>query len=164
MDTKLLSTLAAVFLATAFSAATVTARADAKVERSVAGVWTAAFAPSNCVTGFPFPGAEFDGLLTFHKDGTLSVWVQNAVISVTRSPSHGLWEREHGWKNYSYTFIHLRYDNSGSFIGKQVANGSLELNEAGDGFTAEGSNTFYDVDGNPMGTGCAGIVGTRFGQ
>ena len=164
MTTKSLATLTAISLATAFLPATVDAQADAKVERSVAGVWTAAFTPRNCVTGLPFPGAEFEGLLTFHKDGTLSVWVQNAVISVTRSPSHGLWDREQGWRKYSYTFIHLRYDNSGFFVGKQVATGTLELNETGQVFTADGSNTFYDVDGTPMGTGCAGIVGTRFGQ
>lgn len=162
MIAKSVTTLAAVALLTAFSSATVNAQSGAGVERSIAGVWMVTFSPHNCITGIPFPGASFQGLYTFHKDGTMSAWVQNAAIMITRSPSHGLWKRERGWSDYSLTFIHLRYDNAGFFSGKQVAEGTLALAESGNEFTTDGSNTFYDADGNPMGTGCASSVGTRF--
>lgn len=162
MNTKLLTTLAAIALATGLSPATANAQAGGAVERSLAGVWTVSFSPRNCITGIPVPGAEFEGLYTFHKDGTMSAWVQNAAITLTRSPSHGLWKRDRGWSEYSFAFVHLRYDGSGFFSGKQVARGTLVLGESGNEFTTDGSNTFYDADGNPMGTGCASSVGIRF--
>jgi hypothetical protein len=163
MNTKYLLAFLAISFAATSSPALADAQAGAKVGRSVAGVWTVTATPRNCITGMPIPGAAFDGLFTFHKDGTLSVWVQNAAISLTRSPSHGLWQRDHGWSGYSYSFIHLRYDSSGLFAGKQVATGTLDLNEDGNGFTTDGTNTFFDAAGNPVGSGCATIAGTRFG-
>lgn len=134
----------------------------AHANRSIEGVWMVTITPRNCITGIPFPGAAFESLFTFHKGGTMSVWVQNATIALTRSPSHGLWKRDLGWSEYSFSFIHLRYDGSGFFTGKQVAQGTLVLSESGNEFTTDGANTFYDADGNPMGTGCANSIGTRF--
>jgi hypothetical protein len=130
--------------------------------RNVAGVWMVTLAPRNCITGIPIPGAAFEGLFTFHKDGTMSVWVQNAVIALTRSPSHGLWKRDQGWSEYSFGFVHLRYDGSGFFAGKQVAEGTLVLSDDGNEFTSDSINTIFDVQGNPQGTGCGSAIGTRF--
>jgi hypothetical protein len=130
--------------------------------RSVEGVWMVTITPRNCVTGLPIPGAAFESLFTFHKGGTMSVWAQNAVISFTRSPSHGLWIRDRGWSDYALSFIHLRYDGSGYFAGKQVAHATLALSESGDEFTTDSVNTFFDADGNPQGSGCANGIGTRF--
>lgn len=162
MNTKVLLTFAAISLATVFSPATATTKGSAKPERSVAGVWTVTISPRNCVTSLPIQGAVNEGLFTFFKDGTTSAWTQNAAITVTRSPGHGLWHRERGWRKYSYAFVHLRYDGSGFFSGKQMATGTLELSENGNEFTAEGTNTIYDLEGHPAGTGCANILGTRF--
>jgi hypothetical protein len=131
-------------------------------DRSIKGVWMVTLTPRNCITGIPVPGAAFESLFTFHKDGTMSVWVQNAVIALTRSPSHGLWKRELGWGEYSFGFIHLRYDGSGFFTGKQMAQGTLALSKSGNEFTSDSVNTFFDADGNPQGTGCGNAVGTRF--
>lgn len=158
----------ALALATAFFCSTVVPKAanseilGADARRSVAGVWTVTLTPRNCITGFPIPGAAFESLYTFHKDGTMSVWVQNAVIALTRSPSHGLWKRDRGWREYSLSFVHLRYDGSGFFAGQQVAEGTLVLSDSGNEFTSDSTNTFFDADGNPQGTGCGSAVGTRF--
>jgi hypothetical protein len=145
-----------------FSFVQVNAQPGASVQRSIEGVWRVTISPRNCITGIPFPGAAFESLFTFHKGGTMSVWAQNSMIFVTRSPSHGLWQRDQGWSDYSYRFVHLRYDSSGSFIGSQDASGTLVLSESGYEFAAEGSNTFLDADGNPEGVGCASSVGTRY--
>lgn len=132
-------------------------------ERSLEGVWRVAVAPYFCASGVPVPGASFEALFTFHKGGTMSGWLQNSVISITRSPSHGLWQRESGWSEYSSRFIHLRYDlATGAFVGTQEALNHLVLGASGDEFTAEGTNAFFDKDGNLIGGGCAKMVGARF--
>jgi hypothetical protein len=132
-------------------------------ERSLEGVWRVSFAPYFCASGVPVPGAAFEALLTFHKGGTMSGWLQNSVISVTRSPSHGLWQRENGWSEYSSRFIHFRYNlATGAFVGTQEALTHLVLGASGDEFTAEGTNSFFDKDGNLLGGGCATLVGSRF--
>ena len=110
----------------------------------------------------PIPGAAFESLFTFHGDGTMSVWAQNSFITVTRSPSQGLWKRDSGWSDYSLKFVHLRYDISGSYIGKQESAGTLALSDSGDEFTTEGSTTFFDSFGFQLGAGCSSSVGTRF--
>ena len=132
-------------------------------ERSLEGVWRVTGTPRNCVTGVPIPTAAFEALLTFHKGGTLSAWFQNSTITITRSPSHGLWQREQGWGDYSFKFIHLRYNlATGAYFGSQVARGTLRLSESGDEFTTDSQTQVFDVNGHLTITGCANSVGTRF--
>lgn len=92
----------------------------------------------------------------------MSVWVQNAVITVTRSPSQGLWQRDLGWRKYLFQFIHLRYDSSGLYIGAQESAGTLALDKSRNEFTTDSATTLFDVNGNLQGMGCATAVGTRF--
>ena len=132
-------------------------------ERSLEGVWRVRLTPRNCVTGVPIPTAAAEALLTFHKGGTLSAWFQNSTITITRSPSHGLWQREHGRGDYSFKFVHLRYDlATGAYLGSQVARGTLRLSERGDEFTTDSQTQVFDVNGHLTITGCANSVGTRF--
>jgi hypothetical protein len=127
------------------------------------GVWRVTTTPRNCVTGVPIPTAAFEGLFTFHKDGTMSAWVQNATITTTRSPSHGLWRREHGGNDHALKFVHLRYSPAtGMFLGRQESSGILELGENGDEFTTDSSTVVFDVNGNPGVPSCANSVGIRF--
>lgn len=161
-NAKALTTVMSIILVSAFSPVQVKAQPDAGVARRIEGVWMVTVSPRNCITGNPIPGAAFEGLFTFHKGGTMSAWLQNSLILVTRSPSHGLWQRDHGWSDYSFKFVHLRYDLSGLYIGKQEAKGTLVLNENGDEFTTDSSTALFDVDGNPQGGGCASSVGKRY--
>jgi len=132
-------------------------------ERSLEGVWRVTTTPRNCVTGVPIPTAAFEALLTFHKGGTLSAWFQNSTITITRSPSHGLWQREQGWGDYSFKFVHLRYNlTTGAFIGRQESGGTLQLYVRGDEFTTDSQTQVFDVNGNLTLTSCANSVGTRF--
>lgn len=166
-DTTLMSAMTrvtrmAIVMTLALSPTMVNAETGPTVERSLEGVWLFTLTPRNCITGFPIPGAAAQGLFTFHKGGTLSAWLQNPVITVTRSPSHGLWQRDHGSRDYSFRFIHLWYESSGFFGGKQESAGTLALSESGNEFTTDSSTTFFDAEGNSQGTGCANAVGTRF--
>ncbi len=132
-------------------------------KRGLQGVWRVRVTPRNCVTGVPILPAAFEGLYTFHRGGTMSAWAQNATITTTRSPSHGVWQREHGWSEYSFEFVHLRYSlATGAFIGSQVSTGYLLMGESGDEFTVDGSTTVFDVNGVPSPSGCSNTVGTRF--
>ena len=89
-------------------------------ERTIEGVWTTAVTLLNCQTCEPVGVAPFPGLFTFHDDGTMSEFgIGPGSSPALRSPGHGVWQREHGWQDYSYTFTYYRYDSSGSFIGSQ---------------------------------------------
>ncbi|HMQ03601.1 MAG TPA: hypothetical protein PKD26_06780 [Pyrinomonadaceae bacterium] len=141
----------------------VTAQEASGQKRTLEGVWRVRIVPRNCTTGVPIPGAESQALYTFHMDGTMSAWTQNSTITTTRSPSHGLWKREHGWSDYSFKFLHLRYSGStGMFLGKQEGSGALVLSENGEEFTADGSATVFDVNDTPGTPGCSNSFGTRF--
>ena len=140
-----------------------TAQAEDVPKRTLQGVWEVTIIPRNCATGDPIPNAASKALYAFHNDGTMSVWAQNNTITTTRSPSFGLWQNTHGWSDYSFKFVHLRYNlTTGIFIGKQEGRGTLVLSESGDEFTTEGSVTLFDVNGNPGTPGCSNSVGTRF--
>jgi hypothetical protein len=155
--------LAALVAMLAMSQGTVAAQSARAPERTLEGVWRVTVTPRNCVTGVPIPIAAFEALYTFHKDGTLSAWFQNATITTTRSPNHGLWKRDQGWSAYSFKFVHLRYNlATGVFIGRQEGAGTLELGESGDDFTTDGSTALFDATGNPTGASCSNSVGTRF--
>ncbi len=136
---------------------------DGEGQERLEGVWRVRLTPRNCVTGVPIPTAAAEALLTFHKGGTLSAWFQNSTITITRSPSHGLWQPEHGRGDYSFKFVHLRYDlATGAYLGSQVARGTLRLSESGDQFTTNSQNQVFDVNGHLTITSCANSVGTRF--
>ena len=137
---------------------------DGEGQDSLEGVWRVRLRPRNCVTGVPIPTAEAEALLTYHKGGTLSSWAQNSTITITRSPSHGLWQREGGEGDYSFKFVHLRFDlATGAFLASQVARGTLRLSGRGDEFTTDSSTASFDVNGVSLpGMGCANAVGKRF--
>ncbi len=142
---------------------------DGEGQDRLEGVWRVRTTPRNCVTGVPIPTTPFEFLFTFHKGGTMSVSLQNSTITITRSPGHGLWQREPlgrrepSWGNYSFKFVHLRFDlATGAYLGSQVARGTLRLSESGDEFTTDSQNQVFDVNGHLTITGCANAVGTRF--
>jgi len=137
---------------------------DGEGQERLEGVWRVRLTPRNCVTGVPIPTAAAEALLTFHKGGTLSGWFQNSTITITRSPSHGIWQREQGWGDYSFKFVHLRFDlATGAFLASQVARGTLRLSESGNEFTTNSSTMSFDPHGVIIpGMGCSNAVGTRF--
>lgn len=79
-----------------------------------------------------------------------------------RSPSHGVWERDHGWRSYAFTFIHYRYDASGALIGSQTVTADAELAADGRRYDSVASVQILDVNNNVLATICATSVGTRF--
>ncbi len=134
-----------------------------RVRQSVEGVWRTVVTPRNCQTGDPIPVPPIRGLFTFNEGGTLAEWGVAANSSpALRSPGHGLWEQRSGRRNYSFTFIHLRYDGNGVFLGSQKITAALTLGASGNSFTTNSAIEILDANDNVVGTGCATAVGTRF--
>jgi len=131
-------------------------------QRTIQGVWRTMVTPRNCQTGEPV-APPIQGLFTFNKGGTMSEYgIGPGSSPALRSPGHGLWQREHGWRDHSFKFTFLRYDASGMFIGTQKITATLRLRARGDEFRTNSSVEAFDVNGNLVGMGCATAVGTRF--
>lgn len=129
---------------------------------SLQGVWQVSITPLDCVTDAPIPNAASEALFTFHADGTMEAWAQNAKITTTRSPSHGVWRPNPRWKNFTAKFVHLRYDlANGIYVGTQQADTRVVLGRGGDTFTSEGATTVRDVAGNDLLHGCSKATGVR---
>ena len=142
----------AIAIALAVSHASVTGQHQAP-DRSLAGVWLVTITPRNCATGDPIPTAAFEALYTFHEDKTMSVSFRNNTLTLERTAAHGLWQRDLGWNEYSFKFVHIRRNvSTGAFAGYQEGAGTLVLAESGDEFTTDGSTAM----------GCSNSVGTRF--
>ena len=131
-------------------------------ERTIVGAWRTVVTPINCQTGVQV-APSFRGLFTFNEGGTMSEYgIGPGSSPALRSPGHGVWQREHGWQDYSFAFTFYRYDASGFFIGSQKVAATLELGARGDEFTTESVIEVFDANDNKIGTFCATAAGTRF--
>lgn len=133
-------------------------------QRTIVGAWRTMVTPRNCQTGDPIPNVPaFPGLFTFNKGGTMSEYgIGPGMSPALRSPGHGIWRRERGRQDYSFTFTFYRYNASGVFLGSQKITAALELAASGDEFTTNSSIEVFDANDNLIGAGCATAAGTRF--
>lgn len=130
-------------------------------ERDIRGVWRTVVTPHNCQTGQTFPSLQ--GLFTFNQGGTMSEYgIGPGSSPALRSPGHGVWQREHGWQTYSFTFTFYRYDASAVLLGSQKITAALELGATGDEFVSRSAIEILDANDQVVGIGCATAVGTRF--
>lgn len=129
--------------------------------RTIRGVWRTVVTARNCQTDEPV--FSLPGLFTFNQGGTMSEYgIGPGSSPALRSPGHGVWQREHGWQEYSFAFTYYRYNASGVFIGSQKVTAALELGASGDEFATRSVIEIFDVSDNLVGTGCATAAGTRF--
>lgn len=147
----------AIVMAIAASQVSVMAQGEAP-NPSIEGVWIVKTTPRNCTTGDPIPAAAFEGLYTFHRDGTLISWYSSG----TPSTGQGLWRRELGWSDYSFKLVRLLRSTTGVFSGKQEIGGTLALSESGEEYTSDEYMIVYSLDGVPGTPACINSVGRRF--
>ena len=136
-------------------------------DHKLVGVWMARVRPRNCATGeiLPVPPAfaKAFALFTVHSGGTASEYgIGPGQTPATRSPGHGVWQREHGWNQYSYAFVFTRYDATGQFVGLTRVRSALVLDAGDDTFTAQSAVELLDADGNVIQTLCTTATATRF--
>lgn len=130
-------------------------------ERTIRGVWRTVVTPHNCQTGATFPSLQ--GVFTFNQGGTMSEYgIGPGSSPALRGPGHGVWQREHGWQDYSFAFTFYRYNASGILLGSQKVTAALELFAGGDEFASRSAIEVLDANGNVVGTGCATAAGKRF--
>ena len=136
-------------------------QSSADNERTIQGVWRTVVTPRNCQTGDAI--LTLAGLFTFNQGGTMSEYgIGPGSSPALRSPGNGVWQREHGWQDYSFAFTYYRYNASGVLLGSQRVTAALELGASGDEFASRSVIEILDVNDNVIGTGCATTVGTRF--
>ena len=129
-------------------------------ERTILGVWRTVVTPQNCQTGDPLP--SLPGLFTFNEGGTMSEYgIGPGSSPALRSPGHGVWQREHGWQEYSFAFTFYRYSATGVFLGSQKITAALELAASGNEFATRSVIEVLDANDNLVGSGCATAAGTR---
>ena len=132
-------------------------------QRTVEGVWRTVVTLRNCQTGEPLGPLVIRGLFTFHEGGTVSEFgVAPGATPALRSPGHGVWQREHGLQDYSFAFIHNRYDATGAFLGTQTVRATLELDGSGDAIATQSTVQAFDANDALIATFCATAAGTRF--
>ena len=88
--------------------------------------------------------------------------ISPGLTPALRSPGHGIWQHEEGWRDYSFKFTFYRYNASGVFIGSQRITAALELGADGDSFTTISAIEVLDANDNVVGNGCGTAAGTRF--
>ena len=126
---------------------------------SLSGTWTMNTALVDCNSGavLPVPRNPFSATITFLTNGTL---VETSGRVPTRSPGHGVWERN-GHNTFAARFAFYRYAADGSFIGTQeVVQNQRLLNR--DEFESTAAVKLLDAAGNIVGTGCGRGQAQRF--
>ena len=144
MFTKSLLTAAAVGLVLA------NAPARAEADEGLAGLWNVRVTLTNCATGepLPFPGATFEALALFERDGTMHD--TNANSPLIRSSGFGIW-RHVSDRVYRFAFKLFRFDSAGATpTGAQIVRHRVVLGKDANTYSSSGTAEFYDVSGIRM--------------
>ena len=103
----------------------------------------------------PLPPVK--SMFTYISDGTL---VETGSLA-TRGPSHGAWEQltKH---QYAVTHVFFRFDPTGTFLGTQRINETVDMAEDGESYSSVAISYLYDTAGNLVVGGLrATITATR---
>ena len=103
------------------------------------------------------PLPPIKSMFTYISDGTL---VETGSLA-TRGPSHGAWEQLKN-RQYAVTHIFFRFDPTGTYLGTQKINETLDLAKDGESYTSVAISYLYDTSGNLVVGGLrATITATR---
>ena len=130
-------------------------------ERTIEGVWRTQITPRDCQTGEPLLPFTPQGLITYHKGGTMSETAASPGGPASRTPGHGVWNRRNR-RHYDGSFVFQLFNPDGAFAGTQKVTQNLRLNASGDRWEDNATFQIFDANDNVIFTGCATAVGTRF--
>ena len=101
--------------------------------------------------------------MTFNEDGTLSGYaVPPSSSPALGSPEFGVWKRERGGGNYSFTDLSYSYDEGGAFAGSIELSAQVQLRAGGRTLTHHTKIDFFDGNGAFLFSACGRATGTRF--
>jgi len=136
--------------------------ADDKDGQHLQGVWRITRTPINCQSGQQV-APSFQAIMTFNEDGTLT---GHAVPPSSRpalgSPEFGLWKRERGNGNYSFTDLSYSYNEGGALVGSIEVSAKIQLGASGSTLTHQTRIDFFDANGAFLFSACGMASGTRF--
>ena len=130
-------------------------------ERTIEGVWRTQITPRDCQTGEPLLPFTPQGLITYHKGGTISETAASPGGPASRTPGHGVWNHRNS-RNYEDSFVFLVLNPDRSFAGRQEVTQNIRLSANGDNFIDNATFQIFDANDHVIVTGCATAVGTRF--
>ena len=122
----------------------------------LAGVWESNVTITNCQTGAVL--VSFRGLGKFDPDGGLEQ--MNNMPPALGKIGLGSWQYT-GAQHYVATFEFFRFDATGAYSGIQKVTRDIELVPGSNTFTSTIAFISYDVNGNPIATGCGTETATR---
>lgn len=136
------------------------AAASAHGAKSLEGTWDVTVTLRNCVTNDAI--RSFPRMVTFAKGGTLSEWAAAGLEAapVYRGSGQGSWEYL-GKRAFSYSLKFLRLTPYGGPDGSISELRLLEVNHAGNTFSAEGVAVITFANGTTSPQLCATEEGKR---
>jgi hypothetical protein len=139
----------------------VSAQVQSTNDQGLVGSWDVTVTPRDCETGNPAPFPPvFSAVQTYNLGGTMlaSVLPGPGVITLE---GHGVWAHRKGLQ-YSSAIRFLRYNQNGTYAGKDVVRDLISVDISGDTFTGTGTVDILDPNGTMIFRGCATSIGTRF--
>jgi len=127
-------------------------------QRTIEGAWRNQITPVDCQTGVPSLPFTIQGLLTYHRGGTMS---ETHSAPGARSPGHGVWSRRNG-NSYKGSFVLLQLNPDGTFNGRVEITQNIHLDSSGDIFNDNATFKIFDANDNLIASGCATVRATRF--
>jgi len=134
--------------------------AGAQGAKGLEGTWDVTVTLRNCATNDPI--RSFPRMITFAKGGTLSEWAAAGLedAPVARGSGQGSWEYL-GQSDFSYSLKFLRLTPYGGPDGSISEIRLLEVNQAGDQYSADGVAVITFANGTTSPQLCATEAGTR---
>jgi len=133
----------------------------------IEGTWLVQVTLRNCATGAPL--GSVNSIVTFAPGGTLIETPGGVTFAPgQRSDGQGFWRHAAG-HTYTQRFVALiRFDtpptpptSPGFLAGWQTVTHTVELADS-DNLSSNGTNEFFDLNGNLYRSGCSTAVGRRF--
>lgn len=136
------------------------ASASAQGAKALEGTWDVTVTLRNCATGAPI--RSFPRMITFHKGGTLTEWAAagTEAVPVARAVGQGAWKYL-GEQDFTYSLKFLRLTAFGGPDGFISELRALDVEESGQGYSAEGVGHITLANGFLIGPLCATEDGVK---
>jgi len=131
-------------------------------EGRLEGVWRMTRMGVNCQTGLQ-AGPAFQAIVIFNEDGSVVGYaVPPGSTPALGSPEFGVWKRERGKGNYSFSDLSYNYDAGGAFAGSIEIAATVQVEDGGKTLAQQTKIEFFDGNGALLFAVCGKATGTRF--